>query len=332
MNPLRATVVTPSFQQAAYLEECLRSVEAQDMPVEHIVVDGGSTDGSREVIERHAEGLAWWCSEKDQGQSDAINKGLAHASGDFFTWVNSDDALTPDAVRKVLEAFAEDPDLQVFGGQVVHRDVNGDRVFERLNDATDQRMLWCDPVINQPATWYRMDVVRELGGVDPALRYVMDLSLWWRFLFRHGTTHLRFEPMPLAVFRLHDESKTVTAQAGFLDETASLLHDAALAVGEEELAALLAGLHDLRSGLRSLGARPEHRAIVRRMVARFVLKWHGTVHTEREFGQLKDGLSVLSSVDLDAWEQERLWKLKEQLRPGTWLAFRMRRKLRHLLP
>ncbi|MCB0818933.1 MAG: glycosyltransferase, partial [Flavobacteriales bacterium] len=141
MNPLRATVVTPSFQQAAYLEECLRSVKEQDAPVEHIVVDGGSTDGSREVIERHAGRLAWWCSEKDQGQSDAINKGLAHASGDVFTWVNSDDALTPAAVQEVLKAFSEDPQLQVFGGQVVHRDANGDRVFERLNDATDQRML-----------------------------------------------------------------------------------------------------------------------------------------------------------------------------------------------
>jgi glycosyltransferase involved in cell wall biosynthesis len=298
--------------------------------VEHIVVDGGSSDGSREVIERHAGGLAWWCSEKDKGQSDAINKGLARATGDVFTWINSDDALTPGAVHRVLEAFASDPGLLVYGGQVVHRDVGGDRVFERLNDAADERMLWCDPVINQPATWYRTDVVKALGGVDPALRYVMDLSLWWRFLFRYGATHLRFEPVPLAIFRLHDASKTVTAHAGFLDEAASLLHEAAVAVGENELAELLAGLHDRRTGLLPLGAGPEHRAIVRHMVARFLLKWHGTVHLEREFVHMRKALGPLAAIDLDTWEQDRLTALREQLRPRTWLGFRLRRKLRHL--
>ena len=330
MSTLRATVITPSYQQVDYLEECLRSVADQGVPVEHIVVDGGSTDGSREVIERHAERLAWWCSEQDEGQSHAINKGLAHATGDVFTWVNSDDALTHGAVPRVLEAFAADPSLQVFGGQVVHRDAHGDRVFDRLNDAHDAHQLWCDPVINQPATWYRMDVVRELGGVDPALRYVMDLSLWWRFLFRHGTAHLRFEPAPLAIFRLHDTSKTVTAHAGFLDETASLLHEASLAVGEERFAGLLAGLHDLRPGLKPLGAGPEHRDRVRRMVVRFLLKWHGTVHSERDFVYMRKALPLLASSELDAWEQERHGKLQVQLRPRTWLGFRLRRKLRHL--
>ena len=99
---MRITIVTPSFQQAAFLPECLRSVAAQDHPdVEHIVVDGGSTDGSRALIEAHGEHLAWWCCEADQGQSDALNKGLSHATGEVFSWLNSDDLLLPGTLQEV---------------------------------------------------------------------------------------------------------------------------------------------------------------------------------------------------------------------------------------
>ena len=106
----RITLITPSYQQAEYLEECLASVQAQAYPdLEHIVVDGGSTDGSRAIIERYADRLAWWCSEKDGGQSDAINKGLGHATGQVFGWLNSDDLLLPGALLRVGEAFAADP-------------------------------------------------------------------------------------------------------------------------------------------------------------------------------------------------------------------------------
>ncbi|MBK9195481.1 MAG: glycosyltransferase [Flavobacteriales bacterium] len=154
----RITIITPSFQQAQYLEECIHSVSEQDYPnVEHIVVDGGSTDGSKGIIEKHAAKLKWYCSEKDNGQSDAINKGLAHATGDVFTWLNSDDALTPGALHKVGAAFAADPQLRVFGGRVVHSDKHGHRVFERLNDANDAHRLFTDPVIDQPATYYKLD-------------------------------------------------------------------------------------------------------------------------------------------------------------------------------
>ena len=96
------SLITPSFMQADFLEHCLASVHAQGYPaLEHIVVDGGSTDGSVAVIERYAHQLAWWCSERDRGQSHAINKGLAHATGAVFGWLNSDDLLLPDALSTV---------------------------------------------------------------------------------------------------------------------------------------------------------------------------------------------------------------------------------------
>jgi glycosyltransferase involved in cell wall biosynthesis len=330
---VRITIITPSYQQATFLEECLRSVRSQQgVEVEHIVVDGGSTDGSREIIERRAAGLAWWCSERDAGQSDAINKGLAHATGEVCTWVNSDDALLPGALEHVAAAFGSDPALQVYGGRIVHRDDTGDRVFEPLNEASDVRRLFCDPVINQPATYYRTRVLRELGGVDPALRYVMDLSLWWRFLFRFRERHLRFDPVPLAMFRMHPSSKTSSAHAGFLDETASMLHRMTIDAGDPAWGDPLERLHDLRQDVMRAEVTPEDLPVVRGMVMHFLLKWHGVVHRREQYRTMRAMIGTLERHvhELDAWERQRLHSLREQLRPGGWLMFRLRRKLQHL--
>ncbi|MCB0792009.1 MAG: glycosyltransferase [Flavobacteriales bacterium] len=329
----RISIISPSFQQADYLAACLRSVQDQKgVEVEHIVVDGGSTDGSREILQRHADGLAWWCSEDDRGQSDAINKGLAHATGDVVNWLNSDDLLLPGALERVARAFADDPDLNVYGGRVIHRSAQGDHVFEKLNAVSDADGLFIDPVINQPATFYRTEVLREQGGVDPALRYVMDLALWWGMLFRHGVAGLRFDPVELALFRLHDASKTTTSMAGFLDETATLLHQLATDTGCRDWAALLAALHDPRPGLRRIPVREDHVAIVPRMVMHFVLKWHGTIHQRREFMALREALPLLEAhiPPRGTWERERVAALREQLRVGGWSLFRLRRKLKHL--
>jgi glycosyltransferase involved in cell wall biosynthesis len=333
---MRLTVITPSYGQAAYLEECLRSVAAQQHPHrQHIVVDGGSTDGSRQLIEAHAGALAWWCSEPDKGQSHAINKGLAHATGHAFTWVNSDDALLPGAMARVAEAFAADPALLVFGGRVLHRDAHGDKVFAALNDPAEPERLFRDPVINQPATWYRTDMVQAIGGVDAALRYVMDVELWWQVLFRHGTQHLRFEPLELAMFRLHDASKTVAQHAGFLDELAGLLHGMCRACGLQELAAVLELGHKLPNGLRGLPVTARHRAEVKGMALHFLLKWHGLVHRREQFHMMRllkrnvklDGIAALEPRLLDRWKA-----LDRQVDTASWAAFRLRRKWRALRP
>ncbi|MBL7965268.1 MAG: glycosyltransferase [Flavobacteriales bacterium] len=327
----RISLVTPSYQQAPYLEECLASVRAQAPAlVEHLVADGGSTDGSREIIARHARQLAWWVSERDKGQSEAINKGLAHATGQVFGWLNSDDALLPGAMERVARAFVEDPDLLVFGGRILHQDRNGTRLFEPLNDAADVRMLFCDPVINQPATFYRMEAVRAIGGVDPALHYVMDLELWWQLLFRFGTQHLRFEPVELARFRLHDASKTVTEQPRFLDEKAGLLHGLCLRTGNADLAAVLAMGHRLPQGLRGIPAGPEHRERVRDMVVHYLLKWHHTVHARPQYQMMRAFRDIdLRGIELSPVQRDRLERLDRHLRAGSWLTFRLKRKWKH---
>ncbi len=333
---MRISIVTPSFQQAAYLEECLRSVREQDgAEVEHIVVDGGSTDGSSAIIERNAGSLAWWCGEKDRGQSDAINKGLEHTTGRVFGWLNSDDALLPGALKRVADAFAGDRELLVFGGRVIHRDAKSERPFMALNDARDEEQLFRDPVINQPATFFRMDAVKAIGGVDPALRYVMDLELWWQLLFRHGAAHLRFEPVELAIFRLHEASKTVSSHAGFLDEIASLLHGLCSKSGNEALAGILALGHPIAGGLRGIPVDGSRHDLVRGMAIHFLLKWHGTIHRREQFEMMKAlkalGPPTRTIESLAPVLRERWRVLDDQIAPPTWLRFRLRRKWRSLV-
>lgn len=329
------SIITPSFGQAAYVEECLTSVAGQPVPVQHIVVDGGSRDGSRELIARHADRLHWWCSEPDRGQSDAINKGLAHATGTVVNWLNSDDLLLPGALRHVADAFAADPGLLVYGGRVVHRTAGGDRPFERQNDAGQVTRLFRDPVINQPATFFRMDAVKAIGGVDPALRYVMDLELWWQLLFRHGAAHLRFEPVELAIFRLHEASKTVSSHAGFLDEIASLLHGLCSKSGNEALAGILALGHPIAGGLRGIPVDGSRHDLVRGMAIHFLLKWHGTIHRREQFEMMKAmkalGPPPRTIESLAPVLRERWRVLDDQLAPPTWLRFRLRRKWRSLV-
>lgn len=329
---MRISIITPSFQQAAYLEECIASVNDQGADVEHIVVDGGSTDGSKAIIERNAGRFAWWCSEKDKGQSEAINKGLAHATGDVFTWVNSDDALLPNAVVRVQEVFSAEPELLVFGGNVTHRDAKGEHVFDRLN-SQDRHQLFADPVINQPATYYRLDTVKAIGGIDPALRYVMDVELWWQVLFRHGTDHLRFEAVPLAMFRLHDESKTVTQHSGFLREMATILHGLCERTDNRDVANVIARGYPERPLLRGIPANEQtHHAIVRAMSIHFLLKWHGHLHTEDEFSMMQalhEG-DFTSEVHLMPGMAERWEKARLAVDGTTWNRYRVRRKLKHL--
>lgn len=330
---LRISLVTPSFQQAAYLEECLRSVHDQGYPaLEHLVVDGGSTDGSREIIIAHADQLAWWCSEMDQGQSDALNKGLARATGDLFGWLNSDDMLLPGTLHRVASAFEQDPELVVFGGRSLLRSATGDTLPERVVDTRDERRFMRNPGFDQPSTFFRMDAVREVGGLETRLHYVMDYELVLRLAFHFGTERMRFVDEPLAVARLHDDCKTVRYQRRFLDERSTVLHGVCLSAGREDLAGMLALGHRISPGIRPMPVPEAKQGLAKEMVTHFLLKWHHTIHVREQFTMMRAFRRRIdiSDVPLDDTERARLGKLDRQLKVPGWLAFRAGRKLRHL--
>lgn len=227
----RITVVTPSFNQAPFLEATLRSVLMQGYPnLEFIVVDGGSRDGSVDIIRHYAKHLAWWTSEPDQGQVDAILKGLSRATGDWFNWINSDDLLAPQALWRVA-ASASGHD--VVTGPVADFSARG------LRRVTPNKHFVLQPLIfqhlgsgakyHQPGIWLRREALLQSGGLQRHRHYMFDFEMLLRYIHRHP--RVCYVPQVMAYFRLHEQSKTVTQSqerlSAFRVEHADILADLA---------------------------------------------------------------------------------------------------------
>ncbi|HRH36885.1 MAG TPA: glycosyltransferase [Flavobacteriales bacterium] len=332
----RITVITPSFQQAEYLEECLRSVRDQAYPdLEHFVVDGGSDDGSLAIIERNADRLDWWCSERDGGQSDAIAKGGVRATGDIFGWLNSDDVLLPGALNKVGRVFQSDPNALVVCGARILRKPEGDSELA-AEDPENTETYFTAPRINQQSTFYRMSVMREVGFVERKLNYVMDYELWLQVMFRYGSTCVHSVPEVLSVFRQHATSKTSTVHYRFLDEMASVLHGLCASTGLVELMTVLESGHTITPGLRRIPLVDANKEVdrVHHMVVSFLLKWHHWIWSESDFRMMR-AFRATVHVDLERLtteQREHLRMLDDQIGVPGWMSFRLRRKWKHLAP
>ncbi|MBI4732676.1 MAG: glycosyltransferase [Chloroflexi bacterium] len=207
------TVVTPSYNQASFLEATIRSVLEQDYPrIEYFIMDGGSTDGSLDIIKKYAPRLAGWVSEKDKGQTDAINKGFARATGEILAWLNSDDTYELGAVREAVEFLCGRPEIGMVYGEANYIDENG-RVIGRFPAAqTDYTRLRRGYVhIPQQASFWRADLWKKIGPLDPSFYFAMDYDLWVR-LARIST--LQYLPGQVwANFRLHAGGKSVVADS-----------------------------------------------------------------------------------------------------------------------
>jgi glycosyltransferase involved in cell wall biosynthesis len=205
----RLSIVTPSFNQAAYLERTILSVLNQNYPnLQYIVVDGGSTDGSVEIIRKYEKYLGYWVSERDQGQGDAINKGMRLADGEIVAWQNSDDVYVPDAFRTVTKVFEARPDADlVFGNLYLideRDDVRRDVRHVPVNHFALRHLTCC--LSNQAAFWRRA-LMERCGGLDGRLQYCMDFELWLRM---SKSAKYVFVREYLGAQRIHSESKTAT--------------------------------------------------------------------------------------------------------------------------
>lgn len=209
MKPL-VSIVTPSFNQAQYLESTIQSVVEQDYPnIEYIVVDGGSTDGTLEIIKRYEEQLAQWISEPDLGQADAINKGFGMAQGEVLAWLNSDDTYLPGAVSGAVTYLNERPEIGMVYGNAYYVDAEGRRVARYPAGPTDYTGLRRGVnTIPQQAMFFRAKLWDMVGPLDPSFYYAMDYDLWVRIA---GVTAIAFHDRYWANFRLHSESKSLTA-------------------------------------------------------------------------------------------------------------------------
>jgi glycosyltransferase involved in cell wall biosynthesis len=213
----KISIVTPSYNQAQYLEETIRSVLLQNYPnLEYIIIDGGSTDGSVEIIKKYEPWLAYWESQKDQGQSHAINKGIQQATGEFFAWINSDDYYLPGIFPERVTMLTNSIDIVLVYGDIHFIDKNGhfSHAWE-TKQTSPKKMLLEGNHIPQPSTLMRLIKVKSIQGVDMELKYVMDYALWLK-LSLYG--EFKYLPGFVANFRIHPDSKETTSSYDFVLE------------------------------------------------------------------------------------------------------------------
>ena len=222
------SIVMPCLNAEGYIEEALRSVLLQGCTsLELMVVDGGSTDRTVDIIKRYEPWLSWWVSEKDRGQSHAINKGLARASGELFNWFNADDVLCPGALLQLAEVAVRHPEAVGVCGAMSMFDSQGkETILDPVNGSREQLAFWCDPYfLPQPASLYRTALCREVGGVDERLHYVMDMDLVLKLAARGAFVTTE---KVCARFRVHSGSKTMSNPNAVLMETIATNHNLGL--------------------------------------------------------------------------------------------------------
>lgn len=208
------SIVTPSFNQARYIEATIQSVLSQDYPrIEYLIVDGGSTDGTVEIIKKYDRrqkyGISWWVSEPDRGQTDAINKGFGRAQGEILAWLNSDDTYEPGAVSAAVTYLLEHPQVGMVYGDCNFINENGQVIGKFGSAQTNYHLLRQGYVhIPQQTMFFRAAWWKQVGPLDPSFYFAMDYDLWTRLAAR---TELKYVPQTWANFRLHTTGKTIAA-------------------------------------------------------------------------------------------------------------------------
>jgi glycosyltransferase involved in cell wall biosynthesis len=218
---MKISIITPSFNQADYLDETIRSILDQNYPdLEYLIVDGASTDGSVRIIKKHSEHLTWWVSEMDAGQADAINKGFARATGEIVAWLNSDDVYLPDTLKTVAELFAANPDAGIIYGDVLSIDGDGNPINVQRFAQYGVEDLMQFKIISQPGVFMRRSVLEQAGYLDEDYHFLLDHHLWLRMA---QLAPIIYTPQIFAKARYHADAKNIAHAERFGREAFQIL-------------------------------------------------------------------------------------------------------------
>jgi glycosyltransferase involved in cell wall biosynthesis len=218
----RISIVTPSYNQDHFLEETMRSVLLQGYPnLEYIIMDGGSTDGSIEIIQRYEPWLFYWVSERDEGQGDAINNGFVRSTGDVLAWFNSDDTYEPGVLFAVAGCFARNPGAQLVYGDLKLTNAQSEVIDElRSVPATLKALIHDGCNLGQPAAFWTREAFLKYGPLSTRLKYAMEYELFYRILRHHKAAYLR---QHIASLRIHSQTKTSLGGMERLQEKREIL-------------------------------------------------------------------------------------------------------------
>jgi glycosyltransferase involved in cell wall biosynthesis len=223
----KMTIVTPTLNQALYLERTILSVLNQGYPnLEYLILDGGSRDGTQDIIEKYTRHLAYWRSSPDRGQAAALKEGFERGSGEIFAWINSDDMYLPGVLKEVARRMKDDPGADVCYGNMLLIDSESRLVGERRVTGCSNRFMnlgfrYGGFGVYQPASFWRRGAYEQVGGIDPLLHFDMDNDLFIRFVLKGS--RFTFIPRSLVAFRIHDASKTFQLQDGTKSEIPLLI-------------------------------------------------------------------------------------------------------------
>lgn len=219
-NPL-ITIVVPSYNQGAYLNDTLQSIFDQQLPVEVFVMDGGSTDGSIEIIRQWESRLAGWRSGKDGGQAAAINEGILRGTAPFVAWLNSDDVYLSRGLHYLLAALIENPKAPAAYGKVWNTDRDLNRTHRIVTEPFTRQRLAARCIISQPGTLIRRCAWESVQGADSQLTMSMDYDLWWRLSESFGA--FIYVDVDVAINRDHEDTKTNTKRRLHYQESMSIV-------------------------------------------------------------------------------------------------------------
>jgi len=206
----RISIVTPSYNQGQFIEETIRSVLLQGYPnLEYIIIDGGSTDNSVEIIKKYEPWLSYWVSEPDKGQTDAIQKGFNISTGVIWNWLNSDDLLEPNALQTVAIAYQNNPSATTYGSKLTYFGISTPRIHHKcFQNLSELVCVWEEWTTPQAAIFLLSKACREVKGLNTSLHYAMDYDLYLR-LARLPDFRAQLTDTLIAKARLHTDCKTV---------------------------------------------------------------------------------------------------------------------------
>ncbi len=303
----KISIVTPSYNQGQYIEQTIQSVLGQDYPnLEYIIIDGGSTDNSGEIIKKYEKHLAYWVSEKDKGQSDAINKGISRATGEIFNWLNSDDFYSPGVLQEVANSFSAGVD--VVCGKVRFHYADGSTAFTTAFPHSDNVMeVISSTKFVQQSTFFPLKFIKEVNGVNPELHYSMDFELWLKYLFIYGLSGVKNNDKVIANFRIHGASKTYLSDNNFFNEWVKIFTSIKSIYNKsiEEQYSQLLGNYKFK--IRSVSLDPE---IVKEAVARFFYDALVFLYGERNLKMFDTVMHLLDINYLDKRRRSEIKKMK----------------------